>query len=129
MKTVARRIHLIVGVLGVLVFLFTGYVLGTRAPELAQDDRLRFSLRANHVYILLSALLNLAFGAYLAPRAPGWRARLQAAGSVLVVAGAVALPTAFFVEPKAGAERPLTTIAIAATLAGTLLHVGGGRER
>jgi lysylphosphatidylglycerol synthetase-like protein (DUF2156 family) len=129
MKSVTRRVHLFAGALGVLVFLFTGYVLRTRGVELAEDDRLRFSLRANHVYILLSALLNLVLGAYLAPRAPGWRARLQAAGSVLVLAGAVALPIAFFIEPKAGTDRPLTLAAVAATLGGTLLHVGGGRER
>ena len=55
-----RKLHLIVGLAGVAVFLGTGVYMRTHFPALyAGNEALRYMYRANHVY-LLTALAGVA---------------------------------------------------------------------
>lgn len=124
MKAHIKKIHLLLGVLGFVIFLLTGqYMRHFIHSAMEQSDRLRFSTRANHIYILLSALLNLSLGSYLRMSAVRWRARLQMIGSSLIIIAIVILIGAFFYEPKDGIDRPFTTLAMIASLTGAALHV------
>lgn len=121
----AKKIHLLLGLAGFLIFLFSGQYMRHFMPEMHLDghDRLRFSTRGSHIYILMSALLNLSLGSYLRVSAARWRAALQAIGSVLIIAATVLLVAAFFYESKDSPERPVTLSAMIAGLAGTSLHL------
>ncbi len=124
MKSPLRKIHLLVGLLALVIFLLTGaYMRWRLLPLMEASDRLRFSLRGNHVYILWSALLNLLAGAYLRVATNGLRAKLQLTGSLLIIASSAVVIIAFFLESKASPERPLTLLAMIAALTGTALHV------
>jgi FtsH-binding integral membrane protein len=124
LKAHIKKIHLLIGVLGVVIFLLTGqYMRHVIHGAMEQNDRLRFSTRAIHVYILMSALLHLSLGAYLKMSAVRWRARLQVIASSLIIMATVILIGAFFYEPKDGIDRPFTTLAVIASLTGAALHV------
>lgn len=125
----AKRAHWIAGLLALFAFLFTGYYMRARLPELSEHDRVRFSLRGSHIYILLAALLNLSLGAYLRWSTSRPRAALQAGGSLLILAATALLVVAFFVEPKEDPSRPMTLAAMISVLSGTALHAAGSREK
>jgi hypothetical protein len=129
MKHQLRKIHLLTGWLFVLAFVLTGqYLSFVIHPLLEQSDRLRFSLRANHVYLLLLALVHLCLGAYLRISATTWRARLQSGGSLLLLAAAALTLAAFFGENKAALERPILLFAMLAAATGVGLHLLGSRK-
>jgi len=117
-----RTLHLLVGIGGVLVFLGTGAWMATHFPAAySGGETIRYMYRANHVYLLLASLVNLAIGIYRGGSRPGWRGNLALAGSALVVAAPFLLVYAFFVEPAHGVpERPATLIGAVMLLAGVL---------
>ena len=116
------RIHSIVGWLSFLAFLASGVYLRLERPALhAGSEAVRALYRANHLYLLGAALLNL-----LAARvgsAPGrLRARLRSSGSLVLLAAPPVLGAAFLREPPHGFDgRPLTTLGAVLMLGGTLL--------
>ena len=119
-----KKIHLLLGVLVFVIFLLTGqYMRLFIHSAMEQSDRLRFSTRANHVYILMSALVHLSLGAYLKISVVRWRTRLQVVGSFLIIIATGVLIGAFFYEPKNSVDRPFTTLAVLANLIGVALHV------
>ncbi len=122
-----RRIHLALGLVGLVAFVATGQVMDLRHGHLrglADGPRLLF--RSAHIYLLFSALVNLLLGVYLTPAPTRARRALQAGGSLLVAVGPPLLLWAFFREPwLAGLARPFSRPAIYASLAGVLLHVVG----
>ena len=98
-----RRVHLIVGLLGVLVFLLTGQVMGHHHPrmtELSAEDRMMYVSR--HIYLLGAALVNTALGLYLQMQPAGWRRVLQSLGSLLILLSPISLVAAFLTEPALG---------------------------
>lgn len=98
-----RRIHLILGVLGVVAFLLTGQVMKHHTPPmqlLTPDVRMMYVSR--HIYLLGAALVNLVLGIYLREQPSGWRRILQWAGSLLILLSAVSLLMAFISEPSLG---------------------------
>ena len=120
-----RMVHLAVGVFVIAVFLLTGYHMKFHIHHLMEaNDRLRFSLRGNHIYILLLGLLNLSLGAYLRVSQTVWRAYLQLVGSLMILTATGVVIGAFFFENKEVPDRPFTLLAMILTLAGTVLHVG-----
>ena len=124
MRTHLRKVHLATGLLLLIIFPLTGAYLRLRIPHLMQQsDRMRFSMRGNHIYILLSSLVHLSLGAYLRLSVTRWLVRLQAAGSILLLLSSVLVVAAFFYEPKNDLERPVTLLAMVMATAGTLLHV------
>ena len=69
-----RSLHLLVGAGGVLAFLGTGAWMATHFPgAYAGGETIRYMYRANHVYLLLASLVNLAIGMYRVSSRPGWR--------------------------------------------------------
>jgi hypothetical protein len=119
-----RTIHLYAGWLFVLIFVLTGqYMRHVIHPAMEADPVLRFSIRANHIYILLFGLLHLCLGAYWRASAKVLQQRLQLAGSgFLFIATAIAI-AAFFFEPKVGEERPALLAAMVAAVVGVGLHL------
>ena len=126
-----RKLHFVVGLAGVVVFLATGAYIRAGFPDLyATDEVLRYLYRSNHVYVLLASLVNVALGVHLAPVAPGWRATVSLIGSLLALASPAVLCFAFFVEaPVASPERVWTLVGVAAVAAGIALHVLGAGRR
>jgi hypothetical protein len=123
-----RKIHLYAGWLFVLSFVLTGqYMRVVIHPLMEADAVLRFSLRANHVYILLFGLLHLCLGAYWRASLHARRQKLQLAGSLALLLATLLAIAAFFFEPKVGEERPALLGTMVAAMIGTGLHLLGVR--
>ncbi|MEX2220069.1 MAG: hypothetical protein WD749_15060 [Phycisphaerales bacterium] len=120
------RAHRFIGAAALLTFLATGFYLRAGLPEPEGGGLvIHFAARANHIYILLAALLNGALGLYLSPRPRG---RTQRAGSVLVLLAPVVLTAAFIAEhATASLWRPLTMAGIFCVALGMALHALSGR--
>ena len=126
-----RRAHLLVGALGILVFLGTGLYMRLGFPDLyAGNEALRYMYRANHIYLLLGSLVNVVLGIYLAAPESGWRALLSRMGSIFAVISPMLLAFAFFVEvPKASPERVLTALGVVFLAAGVVAQLPSYRIR
>ena len=69
---VLRRIHLVVGLAGVVLFLGTGQYMDRVHDHLrGMEDVRRMLFRSAHIYLLWSSLLNLALGLYFAEKLCG----------------------------------------------------------
>jgi hypothetical protein len=117
-----RSLHLLVGVAGVLAFLGTGAYMATHFPAAYENNEaIRYLYRANHVYLLLGSLINIAVGIYRPGTRPGWRGIIGLTGSVLMQAALLVLLYAFFFEaPRVTPERAATLLGVAMLLVGTL---------
>jgi len=117
-----RSLHLLVGIGGVLAFLGTGAYMATHFPAAYESqEAIRYTYRANHVYLLLGSLINIAVGIYRTDARPGWRGRVGLAGSALILAAVFVLLYAFFFEaPRGAPERPATFVGIFMLLIGVL---------
>lgn len=124
-----RRTHLAVGLLAIVVFIGTGQYMDRVHDHLhGMPDVRRMLFRSAHIYLLLSGLLNLALGLYLAGSSRPVGRLLQAIGSVFVLAGPALLLLAFVYEPwLTDLERPFARPALYGALAGMLLHLAGHR--
>jgi hypothetical protein len=123
MKAHLKKIHLIAGLIALVIFPLTGaYMRVYLADEFAASDRFRFSIRANHIYILLSALIHISLGSYLRVSAKHRRVNLQTVASLLLFISTALVITAFFAELKMVIPRPFTLWAMRLALGGTLLH-------
>ena len=117
-----RSLHLLLGITGVLAFLGTGAYMATHFPAAyAGNEAIRYMYRANHVYLLLGSLINVAVGIYRPGTRPGWRGIIGLTGSVLMQAALIVLLYAFFFEaPRATPERAATLLGVLMLLVGTL---------
>jgi len=125
------RAHLIVGWIAVLTFIGTGVYLHfwARLGDMSPLEPARYALRANHVYILLSGLINLLASLSGAPHARRWRAMIGTAGGFLLLAAPAALFAAFVVEgPEPKPLRPLTAVGVLMLVVGTLAVLPGRRR-
>ena len=121
-----QRAHWITGTATLAVFLLTGaYMRWIRVPAVPQlDDVTRAVYRSRHLFILLSAGLNLALA--LAPSA-NQRARQVVSG--IVIASPVLFLTAFIVEPAQGIHgAPFSQIALYLLFAAAVILVRVGRS-
>ena len=121
-----QRAHWITGTATLVVFLLTGaYMRWIRVPPVPQlDDVTRAVYRSRHLFILLSAVLNLALA--LAPSAKQ-RARQVVSG--IVIASPVLFLTAFIVEPAQGIHgAPFSQIALYLLFAAAVILVRVGRS-
>jgi hypothetical protein len=124
---VLRRIHRVVGLAGVVLFLGTGQYMDRVHDHLrGMEDVRRMLFRSAHIYLLWSSLLNLALGVYFAEAPGGWRRLLQWAGSALLLSGPALMLLAFAHEPwLTDLDRPYAGPAIYAAFAGMLMHLLG----
>ncbi len=118
-----KRIHLIVGLFFILFFLGTGMHMRLHLQEsYAVNPAYRYASRANHIYILLVALVNLGLGLYMTPREGRWRRTCQNLGSSFVLLSMAILSAAFFLD-TANPHRPFTGWGLYFIFAGVLLHL------
>jgi hypothetical protein len=126
MNGLMKRFHLIFGLVALLAFVLTGQYMDKVYHHLrGMADAPRMLFRSRHIYILLSSLLNLSLGTYLKREPPGWRHKLQLAGSTVIFTATCLLVVAFFYEPPHGTLSPLpiSRYGLDFILAGTLAHV------
>jgi hypothetical protein len=98
-----KRLHYIVGLLGVLAFVLTGQVMRFHKPAMESlDAGTHMMFVSRHIYILGSALVNLVMGLYLCMENAGWRRKLQVVGSGLLLLSPILLTLAFVYEPQWG---------------------------
>ena len=107
------------------IFIVTGYLMLTDFPEKeALDSGFRTLMRSRHVYILLSAIVNILLGIYAAASHSRWAGRCQFAGSALIVSGSSLLAGAFFSEVYSARVFTVTSATgIFLILTGTVFHL------
>jgi hypothetical protein len=118
------RLHLVIGIAGLVVFLLTGQYMDRWLNHLdGMADGPRALYRSAHIYILFSALLNLQLGVYMVT-VQHWAVRaLQYLGSILLLATPALFLYGFIVEtPPAVIERPMIRESIYCALGGVLMH-------
>ena len=111
---------LLAGIAGFASFLGTGLYMARHFPgAYASGEEIRYLYRANHVYLLLASLVNIALGCYWPGARPGWRGKLAVVGACLLLGALLVLLIAFFVEPPRGSpERGTTFLGVLLTLLG-----------
>ena len=117
-----RRIHLIVGVAGLLAFVLTGQFMHWELDHLrGMADGPRLFYRTTHIYLMWASALNLALGCFLVQPRDGIRRVGQAVSSMAVLAGPVLLCASFFLETYGpGLERPMSRYANLLAFAGAV---------
>jgi ABC-type uncharacterized transport system YnjBCD ATPase subunit len=121
-----QRAHWIAGTATLVIFLLSGaYMRWIRVPHVPQlDDVTRAVYRSRHLFILLSAILNLAFA--LAPSA---KQRARQVVSVFVLAAPALFLAAFAVEPAQGIHgAPYSQIALYLLFAAAVILVRVARR-
>ena len=120
-----RRIHLLVGLLGVIAFVITGQVMARHVPDIhTLPAEVQLMYVSRHIYLLGAALVNLVLGLYLTLNASGWRRVLQQIGSLLILLSVISLIVAFITEPTFGiAGRSWRSFAgLIALFSGVITH-------
>lgn len=119
-----RRAHLVVGVLGLIAFVLSGlYMLLSHDGLRGMPNVPRLLYRTGHIYLLMATLLNLILGLYFQASAQRSHARMQALGSLGLMAGPFLLTASFLLEsPPAQMDRPIAALAVYLALAGGVLH-------
>ena len=117
-----KRLHLIIGITVVVIFLLTGqymdYIHNRNLP-----DGPRMLYRSRHIYLLLSGLLNLILGIYFVPQSHGWRRTIQIVGTILIVLSPGLLLAGFFSEPHRSPDKTiLAALGIFSIALGTSMH-------
>ena len=120
-----KRIHAVVGIVGLMAFIATGQYMDRVHDHLRQTpDVTRLLFRSTHIYLLLASIINLALGLYLSVSPIPWRRGMQRIGSLLLLAGPPLLLAGFSTEPwLSDLARPYTRPAIYGALAGIHFHL------
>lgn len=116
--------HLLVGAVFFVLFLLTGVYMILNFPELYNGrEEVRMMYRSTHIYLLMSALLNLMAGNYLLGVEEANFLRLKKLASLLIVVTPPLFFAAFIVEPPVYAiERPISFWGVIFLVTGVLLH-------
>ncbi|HQR09032.1 MAG TPA: hypothetical protein PLN21_19575 [Gemmatales bacterium] len=119
-----RNIHLFMGIAALIAFLGTGLNMHFGYDHLhGMTDARRLLFRSTHIYLLLTAMVNLALGMHLKP-VTGWARWLQTVGSLVVLSTPVFAAVGFFTEPwLTELERPWSRACAYGCLAGMMLHL------
>ena len=119
-----RRLHLAVGLAGVVAFLMTGQYMDRWLGHLAgMADLPRMLYRSAHIYLLFAALLNVLLGLSVHDHPRGWRRGVARLASVLILIAPVMIMIGFSTESRrTDFERPFVGFAIYGCFAGVLLH-------
>jgi cytochrome bd-type quinol oxidase subunit 2 len=95
----------------------------TGFPEIYGDSpEVRMMFRANHIYILFAALINILLGVLHFEPHTNYKNTIRIVSSLLILIGSGLLVTAFFTEPpSASFERQFTFFGVVFHLAGIVL--------
>jgi hypothetical protein len=92
--------HFIIGIVFFLLFILTGIYMILNFPELYNDrEEVRMMYRATHIYILMSALINLMAGNYLVQTTKFSFLILTKFASSLILVTPIMFSIAFMYEP------------------------------
>lgn len=116
--------HFIIGVVFFVLFLLTGAYMIVNFPELyVGREEVRMMYRATHIYILMSALMNLMAGCYLFYAKHESFIFLRKVSSVLILITPILFFIAFIFEPPDYLiDRPISFWAVIFMVAGVTLH-------
>jgi hypothetical protein len=117
------RLHVLMGLLAVVLFLATGIYMRTQQTFVLPDG-VRLLYRSRHIYLLLSAMLNLLVGILYRAGVSG--KAIRAVGSILVLIAPPSLFAAFFADTP---HALLTHIGIYSIAAGSVLLAWVNRNR
>jgi hypothetical protein len=122
LASMRNRVHLMIGLLTLAAFIASGVYLRLHVTELAEGSpAVRIAFRSNHIYLLMSGLINLVLGLYAGPFERRRPVRMLA--SVLILAAPVLLTAAFVREPAGGNfDRPLTRFGVISLVVGVVVH-------
>lgn len=113
-------IHRYYGLVIIVVFLGTGQFMRHHHPPMSElADSMRLLFRSAHIYLLMSGLLNFAFGT------TGDRKEtiISVIGSIFLLAAPVLIFIGFCVEsPHTVIDRPITSMGVYLVFAGSLLR-------
>lgn len=132
-----RKTHLVVGMLGLVVFVLQGQYMDLVHNHLADmEGGPRMLFRSSHIYFLFASILNIVVGAYLKNETQLARPWIQKLVSAVILLTPVALLAGFFLEPyMADLMRPYTRPALLVLFAtGVILSLseifgpGSGRD-
>ena len=117
-----RRLHLIVGLAAVAAFLASGRFMRTHFPEVyAGNESIRYLLRANHIYILMSGLVNLMAALAVKPVASNWRVAVSWLSTACLLIAPVLLAAGFWFEAVSGmAVRRFTFYGVLSLVVGVV---------
>lgn len=120
-----RRLHLLVGLLSIVAFLITGFLMSVHVPALSEcDPELRLLYRSRHVYLMFAGAANVLLGLYVEESSSKARTLRRVASGLLLASPALAV-FAFAHDPKAGAlaQAGSGSLAAFAVFGGTLLFL------
>lgn len=122
------RVHLAIGLAGLLMFLGTGQYMDVSLAHLrGMADGPRALYRSGHIYILLCSLMHLLLGGYATPRDSTLGRGAQYLGSAALTIALALFVYGFWIEtPLAQIDRPMTRVAIELVFAGTFIHCVAG---
>lgn len=94
-----KKVHLLSGLVMVFVFVLSGQYLEATLPPEGPLDGNRMMWRASHLYLMMSAVVNVMAGLYYRPFSFAPAMWVQRLGSGLIIASQPVLLTAFAIEP------------------------------
>ena len=120
-----RWFHLLIGIIGVIVFLNTGQYMDKELNHLrGMELGPRALYRSAHIYILFASLMHLLLGAYLQQATGIIRNMLQYAASLMIVIALGLFIYSFYTETNLQLiERPNIRLGIYLSAASTITHV------
>ena len=121
---IMQKSHFVAGIFFLALFLLTGVYMKLSFPELYEGrEEIRMMFRATHIYLLMSALLNLMAGNGLRSHPVRHVVQLQKLASLLILIAPFLFFAAFIIEPPSYMlERPISFWGVVALLSGVLLH-------
>jgi len=116
--------HLTIGWTVLALFAASGVYLRVRAPAVYLGDEVSHMMFiANHIYLLMAGIANVAIGRYVVPVIDKRGKLMQSVALAAMTASSLLLAYAFMLEPMLGSlERPRTQIGVILLAVGTLLH-------
>lgn len=119
-----KHVHLIVGVIGLFLFLLSGQYMHFAHSHLdGMPPAPRLLYRSAHIYLLWSSLLNFLLGCYLEETRSSGALWIQKIGSTLILISPFLLCLAFFYEPSMKElARPFSRTAIYLSALGVVMH-------
>lgn len=95
-----RKIQFAFGILLLIAFALTGqYLMRVFVPRHLGELHFRMMARADHIYILFLAMLNLMHARIESPSAPGWQAKMASVSRILLMGTGLFFLGRFFLPP------------------------------